>query len=108
MHIPANRLETLIELSVCLDAMERHPERTSADQYQAVVHLLKSALAAGLPEYAVQPVLDAHPATAEIHENMGYARWGLSRAPLHLSIGSAIVTMDLLERVAGRTRHINE
>ena len=53
----------------------------------------------GLPAYTIDPVLDAHASTAELHENLQYARGGLSRAPLQMAVGSAIVAIELLEAV---------
>ena len=99
MHIPASCLEAIIELSSRLDWLERQPGRDVADEYQAVVARLKRLLAMGLPAYAIDPVLDAHASTAELYENLQYARGGLSRAPLQMAVGSAIVAIELLEAV---------
>ncbi|MEO7151186.1 MAG: hypothetical protein ABIX46_05670, partial [Burkholderiaceae bacterium] len=71
-------------------------------EYQIVVGSLKRLLALGLPKYVLDPVLDAHPAAAELYENLTYSQLGLSRAPLQVAIGSAIVAIQVLEQF--RTR----
>ena len=45
----------------------------------------------------LDPVLDAHPATAELYENLTYSQLGLSRAPLQAAIGSAVTSIQVLE-----------
>ena len=102
MHIPATCLEAIIELSTRLDWLERQPGVLVADEYQIVVARLQRLLTLGLPKYVLDPVLDAHPAAAELYENLTYSQFGLSRAPLQVAIGSAIVSIQVLEHF--RTR----
>ena len=108
MHIPASCLEAIIELSSRLEWLERQSGMDIADEYQIVVARLKRLLALGLPKYVVDPVLNAHPAAAELYENLTYSQLGLSRAPLRMAIGSAIVSIQLLEQFKSpRVRHLN-
>ncbi len=97
MHIPSTCLETIIELSTRLDWLERQSGAQVADEYQIVVGRLKRLLSLGLPKYVLDPVLDAHPAAAELYENLTYSQLGLSRAPLQAAIGSAITSIQVLE-----------
>ena len=109
MHIPASCLGAIIELSSRLEWLERQSGFGIADEYQVVVARLKRLLALGLPKYVIDPVLDAHPATAELYENITYSQLGLSRATLRMAIGSAIVSIQLLEQFRSRRAgHLND
>jgi len=96
------RLETLIALARLLERVEASPVAISADQYRALVRQLKTVLAAGVPEAALQAVLGAHPATAELYENMNYRASGLSRSPLERSVATELLAADLIHRAARR------
>lgn len=108
MHIPASCLEAILELSTRLDWLERQSGPQIADEYQIVVGRLKRMLGVGLPKYVLDPVLDAHPAAAELYENLTYSQLGLSRSPLQVAIGSAIVSIQVLEQFRSRRApHLN-
>ena len=82
MHIPASCLEAILELSTRLDWLERQSGPQIADEYQIVA--------------------------AELYENMTYSQLGLSRAPLQIAIGSAIVSIQVLEQFRSRRApHLN-
>jgi hypothetical protein len=55
-----------------------------------------------MPDQALQAILGAHPAAAEIYENMHYAQSGLSRASLETSIESEKAARQVLARAAQR------
>ncbi len=97
-----SRLETVIALARLLERVERSPAPVGADQYRALVHQLQQALAQDLPEDALQAVLGAYPCTAELYENLHYARSGLSRSSLERSIGSEMLASQALARAAAR------
>lgn len=92
------KLETVIALARLLEHVERSPLKVGADQYQALVHRLKTALAEKLPEEALNAVLGAHPATAELYENMHYEHSGLCRSPLERSINAETLAVQTLAR----------
>jgi hypothetical protein len=96
------RLETLIALARLLERVEAKPAAVSADQYRALVRQLKAALASNVPEPALRAVLAAHPATAELYENMHYQTSGLSRSPLDRSVATELLATDLIHRAARR------
>ena len=75
-----SRLETLIALARLLERVEASPQAIGADQYRSLVGQIKTALAPALPQQALEAILDAHPATAEIYENQHYPISGLSRS----------------------------
>jgi hypothetical protein len=93
------QLETAIALGRLLERVERSPEPIDPDQYQALVARLKAVLADDLPEPALNAVLGALPAAAELYENLHYGLSGLSRAPLARSIASEQLATQLLARV---------
>jgi hypothetical protein len=97
------RLETLIALARLLERVEASPQPIGADQYRALVAQLKGALAAPLPAAPLQAILDAHPATSEIYENMNYELAGLSRSPLERSVATEMVATRLIHSIAQRS-----
>lgn len=97
-----SRLETVIALSRLLERVEASPVSIGADQYQALIRQLKAALQAPLPEPALQAIIGAHPATAELYENMHYATSGLSRSSLDRSVASEMLASQLIHRASRR------
>ena len=93
-----SRLENVIALARVLDRVETSPVVMNADQYQALVRQLKLALAQELPHDALQAVLGAHPAAAELYENEHYAQSGLSRSSLERSVSSEMLATQAIER----------
>lgn len=97
-----SRLENVIALARLLERVEHSRVPLSADQYQALVKSLKVALSQQVPHDALQAVLGAHPASAELYENMHYAESGLSRSPLERSVNSELLASQVLARAARR------
>jgi len=95
-----SRLENVIALARLLERVDTSPVAINADQYQALVRQLKLALAQELPHDALQAVLGAHPATAELYENQHYAESGLSRSSLERSVGSEMLASQAIARAA--------
>ena len=96
------RLENLIALARLLERVETSAVAIGADQYWALVSQVKAALAVALPEQAVNAILDAHPATAELYENMHYESSGLSRSPLERSVATEMLASEWIHRAARR------
>jgi hypothetical protein len=103
-EVARSRLETVIALARLFERVERSPVAANADQYQALVHQLKLALAQELPQEALDAVLGAHPSTAELYENLHYAESGLSRSSLERSVGSEMLASQAIARAAGKAR----
>ena len=101
------RLETVIALAHLLERFERSAATVSADQYQLIVSRLKAALLEDLPDDALQAVLNAHPAAAELYENMHYEHSGLSRSSLDRSISSEMLAAQVLARLSKGSRPIS-
>lgn len=96
------RLETLIALARLLERVETSPVAVGADQYRALVSQLKAALAVQVPEPAMQAILAAHPATAELYENLHYEASGLCRSPLDRSVATEMLASEWIHRAARR------
>lgn len=95
-------LETVIALARVLERVERSPEPIDAGQYQLLVARLKDALSQDLPQPALDAVLGALPAAAEVYENLNYHLSGLSRSLLERSVASEMLAADLLARASRR------
>ena len=94
------RLETLIALARLLERVEASTKAVGAGQYRSLVVQIQSLLSAPLPGPALGAILGAHPATAEIWENLHYATSGLSRSPLDRSVATELQATQLLQRIA--------
>lgn len=97
-----HRLETAIALARLLERVETSGRAFGADQYRALVRQLGVALSQEMPADALQAVLGAHPAAAEVYENLHYAQSGLSRSSLELSVGSEMLASQALAHAARR------
>jgi hypothetical protein len=95
-----SRLENVIALARLLERVENNPVSINADQYQALVRQLQLALAQELPQDALEAVLGAHPAAAEVYENQHYVQSGLSRSSLERSVQSEMLASQLIARAA--------
>ena len=95
-----NRLETVIALSRLLERVEGSSSKISPDQYRTLVKQLGVALSQEMPDDALQAVLGAHPAAAEVYENLHYAQSGLSRQPLERSVSSEMLASQAIAKAA--------
>jgi hypothetical protein len=98
------RLETVIALSRLLERVEASRVGIGADQYRALVRQLQSALGVPLPDSALAAILSAHPAAAELYENMHYDVSGLSRSPLERSVATELLASQAIDRAARSSR----
>jgi len=98
------RIETVIALSRLLERVEASSVSIGADQYQALIRQLKNALSVPLPGPALQTILGAHPATAELYENMHYEESGLSRSSLDRSVATEMLASQAIERASRSAR----
>ena len=94
------RLENVIALARLLERIERGTTAPDPAQYRALVRQLGSALEADLPAPALEAILNASPATAELYENLHYAQSGLSRSPLDRAIAAEMQATQALHRLA--------
>ena len=53
---------------------------------------------------ALEAILGAHPATAELYENLHYDVSGLSRSPLERSVSTELLAAQAIDRAARSSR----
>jgi hypothetical protein len=89
-------------LAQLLERLERggHPD---ADQYRLVVQRLGDELARIDDVDTLNGLLEAHPATAELYENLNYAQAGLCRSLLDASMASELRARDAIARARRQT-----
>ena len=97
-----SRLENVIALARVLERVDNEPVAVTADQYQGLIHQLKTALGQELPQDALQSVLGMYPSAAEVYENLHYAQSGLSRSSLERSVSSELLASQLIGRASKR------
>src|SRR5262245_2885922 len=90
-------LAVVLTLAHVLQKMEGSTQ-ASAEQYRSVVRRLSEALSAVPADAALQAVLDAHPAAAELYENLQYEHAGLCRSPLEWSMRAELRAKDAIRR----------
>ncbi len=95
-------LHNLALLAGVFERLERQPQAIDAAQYLAVVERLKAALEADMPFEALNAVLNAYPATAELYENLRYAQAGLCRSPLSLAVPAEAEAREALARAGSK------
>lgn len=84
----AHNLAVTHVLAVLLERLERSQLPVCADQYRSVVkHLVNefNAVPLGTP---LEALLDAHPAAAELYENLNYEASGLCCSSIVLSMAA--------------------
>jgi len=94
--LPAH-LTVVATLAHVLQKLERSTA-VGADQYRAVVQHLSDELAKVPADAALQAVLDAHPAAAEVYENLNYAHAGLCRSPLEVAMRAELRAREAIGR----------
>ena len=94
------RLETLIALARLLERVEASPAAVGAGQYRALVRQIQESLRTPLPAAALRAILKAHPATAEIYENLHYDTSGQSQVSLEVSVATELLATQLIDKVA--------
>jgi len=90
-------LVVVLTLAHVLEQMERSAQ-VGADQYRSVVQRLSDELAKVPADAALQAVLDAHPAAAEVYENLNYRHAGLCRSPLEWAMRAELSAKEAIAR----------
>jgi hypothetical protein len=95
-------LQTLAALALLLQKLEQLPRQASAAQYREVASRLGALLAEAEPGPALDQLLSALPAAAEVYENQRYAQAGLCRHPLQLALDTELAAAAAIRRARGR------
>lgn len=99
IETPGTQPSALQALARLLEHLERQPGPVGANQYRWIVERLGQELHRARPGPALNALLAAHPATAELYENLYYAQAGLCRHPLDAALSAEQRTTRLLQRL---------
>lgn len=101
------RLTVVFTLARLLQRLELSNAPLDARQYHSVASRLAEELCGVPADESLSAILQAHPAAAELYENLYYAHAGLCRAPLELAAQSEAQARELLQRLGrpGRPGH---
>ena len=80
----------LVTLARMLERLDRSGVAVDPKQYRAVVEHLSEVLQAVPRDAALDAVLEASPATAELYENLHYEHAGLCRSPLDAAMNAEL------------------
>jgi hypothetical protein len=105
MNTTASR--NLVTLARMLERLDRSAVAVDPQQYRGVVEHLAEVLR-GMPhDAALDAVLEASPATAELYENLQYQYAGLCRSPLEAALQAELAAraaIDAARRAAGQPK----
>jgi len=96
--IKPTNLTVAYMLAELLERLERSAAPVGAEQYRSVVQHLVEELAEVQPDPALSALLDAHPAAAELYENVNYRHAGLCRSPLEFSLNAEMRAKEIIAR----------
>jgi hypothetical protein len=95
-HAKTN-LTTVHVLAALLERLENSSVPVGAEQYRSVVlHLVGEFNEVSDP--GLGALLDAHPAAAQVYENVNYANAGLCRSSLESSLAAELQAKTAIER----------
>lgn len=100
--------KNLVMLARMLERLDRSEEAVDPQQYRGVVEHLSEVLRTVRNEAALEAVLSASPATAELYENLHYEHAGLCRSPLEAGLNAELAAreaIDAARRSAAQPRH---
>lgn len=103
MNTTASR--NLVMLARMLERLDRSTVAVDPQQYRAVVGQLGEMLLAAPHDAALEAVLQASPATAELYENLQYAHAGLCRSPLDPALQAELAARDAIAAARKRPAH---
>ncbi len=95
----ASDLTVTHTLAALLERLDNSAVAVGADQYRAVVTHLVHELETVEPDDALGSLLDAHPAAAQLYENLNYQHAGLCRSSLDFSLAAELQAKAVIERV---------
>lgn len=100
--------KNLVMLARMLERLDHSSVAVDPQQYRGVVEHLSEVLRAMPHDAALEAVLDASPATAELYENLQYQHAGLCRSPLETSLNAELAAravVDAARRSAAQPKH---
>ena len=97
-------LTVTLLLAQLLERLERSADPVGAAQYRSVVLHLADELNDAPSNGAFSALLDAHPAAAELYENLNYRHAGLCRSPLDSALKAELQAKDVIDRLMRRAK----
>jgi len=94
----ASDLTVTHTLAALLERLDNSPVAVGADQYRSVVTHLVQELEGVESGDALGSLLDAHPAAAQVYENLNYQHAGLCRSSLDVSLAAEMQAKEVIER----------
>ncbi len=85
-------------LAQLLERIEASPAPVGAEQYRSVVHRLGEEIASLGSADGLSALLDAHPAAAQLYENINYNHAGLCRSPLERALNAEVQARALIDK----------
>lgn len=82
--------KNLVTLARMLERLDRSTVAIDPQQYRGVVEHLSEVLRTVPHDAALEAVLAASPATAELYENLQYRHAGLCRSPLEAGLNAEL------------------
>lgn len=98
MNTPLSVNKSLVALAHVLQRLEQSGKPVDPEQYRTVVSRLEAELKACQGDPALEPLLRAMPAVAELYENIQYAMAGLCRSPLEAGLHAELEARRVLEQ----------
>lgn len=89
--------KNLVMLARMLERLDRSAVAVDPQQYRGVVEHLADALRSVPHDAALEAVLEASPATAELYENLQYQHAGLCRSPLETALDAELAARAAID-----------
>ena len=94
--------KNLLLLARMLERLDRSAVAVDPQQYRGVVEALSEVLRTVPDDAALQAVLQASPATAELYENLQYQYAGLCRSPLESALNAELAARAAIDAARAR------
>jgi hypothetical protein len=89
--------KNLVMLARMLERLDRSTVAVDPQQYRGVVEHLAEVLRSVPHDAALEAVLEASPATAELYENLQYQHAGLCRSPLEPALDAELAARAAID-----------
>lgn len=89
--------KNLVMLARMLERLDRSDVAVDPQQYLGVVEHLSEVLRTVRHDAALEAVLEASPATAELYENLQYEHAGLCRSPLEAGLNAELAARAAID-----------
>ena len=89
--------KNLVMLARMLERLDRSAVAVDPQQYRGVVEHLAEALRSAPYDAALEALLEASPAAAELYENLQYQHAGLCRSPLDAALNAELAARAAID-----------